>query len=761
MKHTKEKHHLIGKHIGGNKIVGFLGRGGNAEVFEVRDGKGKLLAMKLLKVHNGKSFKKKYSRFKDEIQIVIKHQTTTKGIIPIVNSHLPNKPHPGNRPWYTMPIATPISEWMEEVRTTDEIVRCIQSLSLLLDELHNNNIVHRDIKPSNIYLYNSIWCFGDFGLVDYPDKQDLTTTFESVGPKSTIAPEMKRDAKNSDGKKADIYSLAKTLWILLAGKESGFDGQYSHSDSMISLNSFRNDEFLITLHQLLEKATSTNPDDRPTANQFYQSLLTYMTLKENFKESNIQEWEFVIRKISPISIASDISWSDPSQIVTVLKLLSSIKSLNHMFMPSGGGMDLLNCHISNSPGFIELNFGPDYIVKLKPKKLSLNLFKDHFEWNYFLLETETIPPSGVYTYTDTDRSKIYKEPLLELSTDKYVESYHLNYGVYNGDPLPSNAREVHLGLKGSYCIFAKGSTYNSIPDTYSAYQDKMSAEDFKKFIEKFISELEFAEKHPDIIAQRRERRENEKRKKREIEIVMFRRKEEELRIKWESILNNIQMPSVPPADPNPNFLYSLILDDQYFETDYYISNENKIVEYDKGTFRGMFQELNHKSECLLFTSFKDIKSYIEKLKERLFDFEDDSLFKDLFLFDIHIHRLKKPANIPSKDLLYSSLKSGDDSKHNRIFIDIDGNFHLCDEMSMAELDEKQYPVIGERFSAYQNSVGQYATLSWINDMYLELLSAWYDHLVSDKRQLVDDLIDPELTEEHLLKEIKTAMNNYS
>ncbi|MET3689511.1 serine/threonine protein kinase [Priestia megaterium] len=759
MRPTKKKHHLIGKYIGGTKIVGFLGRGGNAEVFKVTDGRGNMLAMKLLKVHNGKAFEKKYSRFKDEIEVVIKHQTTIKGIIPIINSYLPNKPDLENRPWYTMPIAMPISKWMKEIRTTDEIIGCIQSLSLLLDELHNNNIVHRDIKPSNIYLYNNIWCFGDFGLVDYPDKQDLTTTFESVGPKSTIAPEMKRDAKNSDGKKADIYSLAKTLWVLLTGKELGFDGQYSHSDPMISLNTFRNDEFLITLHQLLEKSTSTSPNERPTAIQFYQSLSTYINLKDNFKKSNIQEWEFVIRSISPISIPSEISWSDPSQIVIILKLLSSVKSLNHMFMPDGGGMDLLDCNISNNPEFIELNFGSQYIVKLKPKKMTLNLFKANFEWNYFLLETETISPSGVYTYTDI--SEVYNEPLLELSKDEYVESYHLNYGVYNGNALPSTAREVYLGLKGSYCIFAKGSTYNSIPDTYSAYQNKMSAKDFRKFIERSISELEFAAKHPEIIAQRREQREHEKRMQREIQIEKFRQKEEALRRKWENILNNIQMPSIPPANSNPDFLYSLILDDQHFETNYYISNENKIIEYDKGTFRGMFQKLNHKSECLLFTSFEDIKSYIEILKERLFDFEDDSLLKDLFLFDIHIHRLKKPANIPSKDMLRSVLKLGDDSKYNRLFIDKDGNFQLCDEMSMGNLDAKQYPVIGERFSAYQNSVGQYAKLSWINDMYLALLSAWYNHLVRDKRQRVGDFVDPDLTEEHLLEKIKTAIENYN
>lgn len=47
----------------------------------------------------------------------------------------------------------------------------------------------------------------------YPEKENLTKIKESVGAKTTIAPEMKRNAKDSDGKKADVYSLAKTLWM--------------------------------------------------------------------------------------------------------------------------------------------------------------------------------------------------------------------------------------------------------------------------------------------------------------------------------------------------------------------------------------------------------------------------------------------------------------------------------------------------------------------------------------------------------------------
>src|SRR5699024_5316238 len=112
--------------------------------------------------------------------------------------------------------------------------------------------------------YNGNYCFGDFGLVDYPDKEDLTATRESVGPRNTIAPEMKNDAKNSDGKKADVYSLAKTLWMLLTKSPYGFEGTYDESSKIMGLNKFYPNQHLVELNALLYDSTREEPDLRPT-----------------------------------------------------------------------------------------------------------------------------------------------------------------------------------------------------------------------------------------------------------------------------------------------------------------------------------------------------------------------------------------------------------------------------------------------------------------------------------------------------------------
>ena len=49
--------------------------------------------------------------------------------------------------------------------------------------------------------YDNEYYLADFGLVDYPDKEDVTTKFESVGSKWTMAPEMRRSPQVADGKK--------------------------------------------------------------------------------------------------------------------------------------------------------------------------------------------------------------------------------------------------------------------------------------------------------------------------------------------------------------------------------------------------------------------------------------------------------------------------------------------------------------------------------------------------------------------------------
>jgi serine/threonine protein kinase len=84
--------------------------------------------------------------------------------------------------------------------------------------LADKNVSHRDVKPGNLYSFEGRWTIGDFGLVSYPNKEALTAEGKTLGPQHFLAPEMISNPRHADGTKADVYSPAKTLWVLATGQ---------------------------------------------------------------------------------------------------------------------------------------------------------------------------------------------------------------------------------------------------------------------------------------------------------------------------------------------------------------------------------------------------------------------------------------------------------------------------------------------------------------------------------------------------------------
>lgn len=226
----KDRINYKGKIFKSWQLISYIDAGGNGEVWLCHNTQKEEFAFKLL----SKIRQKAYQRFCDEIEVVRRNQDI-KGILPIIDFDLP-KDQSKSIPWYVMPKATPISKIVID-KSAKEKIEILIPLAETLSSLHKRNISHRDIKPSNILFYNGRAHPSDFGLADYPEKKDITLKGESVGPKWTMAPEMRRNAESADGIMADSYSFAKTLWILLTGQNKGFDGQYN-SDSVVGLKNF-------------------------------------------------------------------------------------------------------------------------------------------------------------------------------------------------------------------------------------------------------------------------------------------------------------------------------------------------------------------------------------------------------------------------------------------------------------------------------------------------------------------------------------------
>lgn len=444
----------------------YLASGGNGEVWLAKNIEGQDVAIKFLT----RMDKKRYKRFTDEITIV-KKNPDIEGILPIIEYHLPEKPNTVG-PYYVMPLAEPLSKVFKNKSIT-EIIEYMIEVADTLSELHKRDISHRDIKPANLLFYKGRVNISDFGLADFPDKRDITRNGEDVGPKWTMAPEMRRNAKSADGIKADPYSFSKTLWILLTKNKKGFDGQY-FPDTVLGLKNYIPLAYYQSLDELLVECTDNEPNNRPNAKKISDGLKEWIKINNDYSTSNKLQWKDIQNKIFPSGTPIRAIWEQIGDIINILNELTVTDNLNHIFFPTGGGLNLLGVRKSHEDGCIELDVR--YPIILKPKRLVFESFNFEEEWNYFRLESNDLAPSGYYPNVNEHEYLTELEPLV------YTDDNCFEYNDYNGNILPKGARRIDRVLKGNFVIFQNTSIYNKVGSTYDARHNKMTTDEFRRYI---------------------------------------------------------------------------------------------------------------------------------------------------------------------------------------------------------------------------------------------------------------------------------------
>ncbi|MEW4462611.1 protein kinase [Roseibium algicola] len=464
---AKSKAPKVGHKFGNWTLIEDIDSGGNADVWRASQPDRENVAIKILRNLG----EEPYARFRNEIDALQKIGDV-KGIVPMLDYSFPDGKD--SRPWYAMPLATGSLEFLKGADSRSIVSEFVR-LGETLATLHAKKVAHRDIKPQNLLGWDKRLCFSDFGLVKYPDLSPLTPLRRDVGPKFTMAPEMRREAADANGLPADVFSFAKTLWIFLTKKPLSFDGPYVATSS-VGLKNFMPNEYTTTLDVLLTDCTQHDPVARPTIDQVVKRLQDWLEIVGDFQLRNANEWSEFSKKLFPLQNPEQADWGDVAAIVSVLNEVAKVPSLNHMFFPDGGGMTLTESRLAPEVGFIELHMG--YVALLKPTKLSYVSFGYDPKWDYLRLEAERVEPTGHYSTEDG----AYFEYLSELQPGQYAHPDVYEYRHDSERVLPAGSRSIVRYLRGSFVFFSTSSPYNQNSATYDARHEKMSEMDFKIYM---------------------------------------------------------------------------------------------------------------------------------------------------------------------------------------------------------------------------------------------------------------------------------------
>lgn len=264
------------KVVGPWRLVDEIGQGGNATVWRaIRDTDAAPMALKIL--NTTRADKEPYHRFVREIEFLRSVGDAT-GLLPLIDAYLPESPTPQDRAWLAMPIANPIRGSLSN-QSLEVVVRAIAEVASTLARLKTEHgIAHRDIKPQNLYELDGSWLVGDFGLIHVPDLEELTKSGRPLGPAHYTAYELIRDPLRADPHPADVYSLAKTLWVLATDQRFPPDGHQAISDRGLTITDLRPHPQAAALDRLIDNMTQAQPHLRPKMEQVVRDLTAWQEL---------------------------------------------------------------------------------------------------------------------------------------------------------------------------------------------------------------------------------------------------------------------------------------------------------------------------------------------------------------------------------------------------------------------------------------------------------------------------------------------------
>ena len=265
-----------GDQLDGMTVVKPVARGGNGDLYMVRDEYDNLLAIKVIRRTDN-------DRERRGIDQCCAVSAQIPGLVPVQRiGKLPD-----GRFYCVMPLADNLAQWPDYEPDTlatrirrdgrippDEVLSLVAELAATLKSLHDVGLAHCDIKPENILFIDGIPMLSDYSLLsDAADSPDGARTSTSGAPRYSgssgtagfIPPEMLENPGYYKPKACDLYALGKIVYCAWSGMNEMEFPSVSRDD--VSLQEMG------VMRAVYMKACSSTPVKRfRNADEFIQAI---------------------------------------------------------------------------------------------------------------------------------------------------------------------------------------------------------------------------------------------------------------------------------------------------------------------------------------------------------------------------------------------------------------------------------------------------------------------------------------------------------
>ena len=253
---------LIGRTIGGYRIVSQIGKGGMATVFKAyQPSLDRYVALKIMPPYYAEQDDTFLKRFRQEAKAIaaLRHPN----ILVVIDY--------GEEEETTYIVmefveAGTLTELLGKPIAPTQMSGLVGQVAGALDYAHMEGIVHRDIKPSNILLPKPDWpLLTDFGLAKIVGGSQLTQSGTIAGTPAYMSPEQGRGEKVDS--RSDIYSMGVVLYEMATGvvpfhAETPMAVVVKHIIDPLPMPRSKNPDLPEQIERIILKSLAKDPADR-------------------------------------------------------------------------------------------------------------------------------------------------------------------------------------------------------------------------------------------------------------------------------------------------------------------------------------------------------------------------------------------------------------------------------------------------------------------------------------------------------------------